>query len=245
MNFRLAPNETIARRHVILAFVAAALSGGCGGDGRPGSATGREGATRSSDVRLVRLPEGVVRRCAALAPRRAIPVLCPTRLPRAHWYVRYQTLRDGRSEYLTSLDTTPAGSGDPFHVLAGGRRGRFSLKVIRGSWPVDADLARGLGLVGAKPLKPGQRHDEQRAVRLKLVRTVKVAGHPALLLKVADYPDGGVHGGHLAVVWNQGRDGYVLSLHFAERSPLKRTEQDAVLLGAVTAMSHFSADDVR
>lgn len=235
----------MARCAQLAVLVVAAALAGCGGDGRPGSATGREGATRSSDVRLVRPPEEVVRRCAALAPRRAIPVLCPTRLPRADWYVRYQTLRGGRSEYLTNLDTKPAGSGDPFHVLAGGRRGRFSLKVIRGSWPLNADLPRGLGLVGAKPLKPGQRHDEQRAVRLKVLRSVKVAGHPGLLLKVADYPDGGVHGGHMAVVWNQGRDGYVLSLHFAERSLRKRTEQDAVLLGAVTAMSHFSTDDVR
>ncbi len=146
---------------------------------------------------------------------------------------------------MTNLDTKPANSGDPFHVLAGGRRGRFSLKTITGSWPRDGDLPRGLGLVGAKPLKSGQRHDERRPVRLKLLRSVKVAGHRALLLQVADYPDGGVHGGHLAVVWNQGRDGYVLSLHFAERSPREQAEQDAVLLGAATAMSQFSADDVR
>ena len=172
-----------------------------------------------------------------------MPVLCPTRLPTARWYARYQTLRGGRSEYLTNLDTTPAGSADPFHLLAGGRRGRFSLKSIAGRWPADADLSRDLGLVGATPLKPGQRWDEQRPVRPKLPRDVKVARHPALLLKVADYPDGGVHGGHLVVVWNQGWNGYVLSLHFAEWSERKRAEQEAVLLEAATTMSRFGADD--
>lgn len=222
-------------------LVVTAAVAGCG-DRRDGGGDANSEEARAVEGRLVALPNTAVKRCAALAPRRSIPVLCPTRLPTARWYVRYQTLRSGRFEYLTNLDTKPAGSGDPFHVLAGGRRGRFSLKSIAGRWPVDADLSRDLGLVGTKPLKPGQRWDEQ-PVRLKLRRHAKVTRHPALLLKVADYPDGGVHGGHLAVVWNQGRNGYALSLHFAERSKRKRAEQEAVLLEAATAMSRFSTDD--
>lgn len=214
---------------------------GCGDRQDEGAAANSEEAG-AVEGQLVALSDRAVRRCAALAPQRAIPVLCPTRLPTARWYVRYQTLRGGRLEYLTNFDTKPVGSGDPFHVLAGGRRGRFTLKSIAGRWPVDTNLPRDLGLVGAKPLKPGQRWDKQRPVRPKLRRHVKVTRHPALLLKVADYPDGGVHGGHLAVVWNQGRDGYVLSLHYGERSQRPRAEQEAVLLGAATAMSRFSTD---
>lgn len=198
-----------------------------------------------ADSRLVAMPDSAVRRCAELAPRRAIPVLCPTRLPAARWYVRYQTLRSGRLEYLTNLDTKPSLSGDPFHVLAGGRRGRFSLRTVAGRWPVDADLDRDLGLVGALPLKPGQRHDAQQPVRPALLRRVTVNRHPALLLQVEEYPRGGIHGGHLSVVWNQRRAGYTLSLHFADRSPRPRAEQEAVLIAAAAAMSRFGSAGLR
>lgn len=210
----------------------ALVLGGCG-----------DGPAR--DDGLEALPASAVALCSALAPRRDIPVLCPARLPAGRWYVRYQTLRGGRSEYLTNLDTKPALSGDPYHVLAGGRRGRFSLRTDRGRWPADAGLARDLGLVGAHPLKPGQRHDEQRPMRPAVMRRAEVAGHAALLLQIAGYPAGGVHGGHLAVVWNQGRDGYALSLHFADRSVRPRSEQEALLLAAAAAMSRFRAADAR
>ena len=206
---------------------------GCGGE-----------SARTVDAELDALPASVVQRCAELAPRRDVAVLCPARLTAARWYVRYQTLRSGRMEYLTNLDTKPDGSGDPFHVLAGGRRGRFSLRSEGGRWPADASLDRDLGLVGALPLKPGRRGDaEQRPVRPTLLRRATVGEHPGLLLRIADYPVGGVHGGHLAAVWNQGRDGYVLSLHFAERSLRPRAEQEAVLLAAAAAMSNFGGSD--
>lgn len=193
---------------------------------------------------LEALPASAVARCAALTARRDVPVLCPARLPAARWYVRYQTLRGGRAEYLTNLDTKPSLSGDPFHVLAGGRRGRFSLATAGSKWPVDTDLERDLGLVGALPLKPGQPGDTKaRPVRLTLLRRAAVNRHRALLLQVAGYPKGGVHGGHLAVVWNQGRDGYALSLHFAERSVRPRSEQEALLLASAAAMSRFRPAD--
>lgn len=225
----------MARRTLMAGLVLAIALAGCG--------DGPEQARRAAESELVQLPASVVQRCAELAPRRAIGVLCPPRLPRARWYVRHQSLRGGRLEYLINLDTKPS-LGDPFHVLAGGRRRRFSLKTDGDRWPVDAGLGRDLGLVGALPLKPGERGDaEQRPVRLTLLRRAKVSGHPALLLEVADYPTGGVHGGHLAAVWNQGRDGYALSLHFSDRSLRTRSDQEALLLSAAAAMSRSGAAD--
>jgi hypothetical protein len=191
----------------------------------------------------VPLPRAELRRCAALAPRRAVRVLCPTALPTADWFVRYQTLRGGRSEYLTSLETRPAGSGTAFHALAGGRRKRFSLATRAGAWPMNIGLARDLGLVGAKPLNPGQPPGHEHRVRPKLLRRTTVRRNPALLLAVARYPDGGVHGGHLAVVWNQGDDGYTLSLHFTARGARHRAQQQSVLVRAAAAMSRFPAGD--
>jgi len=175
-------------------------------------------------------------------------VLCPTRLPTARWFVRYQTLAHGRSEYLTDLQTKPRGSGDPFHVLAGGRRGNFSLTTTTdGDWPVDVPVPsptccaltpRDLELIGARP---GKQPDIWEPVQLKLRRRTTVAHHAALLLMAAGYPDGGVHGGHLVVVWNQGHDGYALSMHFAEHGKRTSSEQEAVVLRAATAMSDFAA----
>lgn len=231
---------------VVVALVAAGgLAVGCGGDGGQADATTpRRPATPAAVDHLVSLPAATVRRCLALASRRDIPVLCPTRLPKARWYVAHQTLRGGRNEYLTDLETKPgAAAGDPSHVLAGGRRGRFSLETTDGKWPADTDLPRDLGLLGAKPLKPGQRHDEERRVRLRLVGRSSLGKHPALLLKVTDYPDGGVHGGHLAIIWNQGDHGYALSLHFDERSKRKRDDQAALILQVAVAMSRFTVDD--
>jgi hypothetical protein len=172
-----------------------------------------------------------------------MPVLCPTRLPNARRFARYQTLADNRSEYLTDLQ----GSGDPFHVLAGGRLGRFSLATTTdGQWPVEVPAPsatccaaqRDLGLIGARPSK---KADTWESVRLRLVRRATVAQQDALVLKAADYPDGGVHGGHLIVIWNQGNNGYGLSMHFNASSQRTRDEQVAVLVQAATVMSEFPA----
>jgi hypothetical protein len=183
-----------------------------------------------------------MQRCAALAPRRDIAVLCPTRLTPGGWFVRYQTLRSGRREYLCNLDTKPPGSGEAFHALAGGRSRPFPLGVTAsGQWPRDTRLPRDLGLIGARPLEPGQRSAREVPVRLALLRRTTVATHPALLLRVADYPDGGVHGGHLAVVWNQRDAGYALSLHFAERSPHSESARESIALQAAAEMSRFEA----
>jgi hypothetical protein len=183
------------------------------------------------------LPAAAVARCQALAPRRDVPVLCPTALTPGPWFMRYQTLRRGRAEYLCNLETKPFGTGVAFHALAGGRTGRFDLRTTpRHTWPVDVHLHRDLGLVGAKGLKPGQRPEDEVRVRLRLLRRTTVRHHPALLLRVAGYPNGGVHGGHLAVVWNQGSSGYVLSLHFTPRV-LPEAEREAAVLAAAGRMS--------
>jgi hypothetical protein len=239
----------MVRRHVVMAVIVVGTAAGCGGgdSGAAKTSPARTAAPPTPTEQLPRVPRLVVQRCAALAPRRDIPVLCPTRLPKARWFVRYQTLADGRLEYLTDLETKPQGSGDPFHVLVGGRRGRFSLKTTTdGEWPVDAPVPsptccattpRDLDLIGARQ---GKQPDTWEPVRLKLRRRTTVARHAALLLMAAGYPDGGIHGGHLAVVWNQGDDGYVLSMHFAEHNKRAPSEQEAVLLQAAAGMSGFT-----
>jgi hypothetical protein len=241
----------MVRRHIaVVALIAAGTAIGCGGggDARTAKRDTTRGAAPTPATQVVAIPRAALRRCAALAPRRDIPVLCPTRLPSARWFDRYQTLAEGRSQYLTDLQTRPEGSGAAFHVLAGGRRGRFPLTTTQdGKWPVDTPppsrsccAAPGdLGLIGARP---GKEHGTFAPVRLKLLRRTTVDGRPALLLRVAGYPNGGVHGGHLAIVWNQGDNGYTLSMHFAERTRLE-VQQEAVVVQAAIAMSRFTARD--
>jgi hypothetical protein len=46
---------------------------------------------------------------------------------------------------------------------------------------------------------------------------VRVGHEPALLLQAPEFPAGGVHAGHLVIVWNHGGNGYLASEHFAGR----------------------------
>ena len=75
------------------------------------------------------------------------------------------------------------------------------------------------------------------AAERRPIREASVARHPALLLTVAGFPAGGIHGGHVAVVWNQGSDGYVLSMHFGEHAGLSGRAQESAVLEAATSMS--------
>jgi hypothetical protein len=223
---------------VALLTAGTAMGWACGEAGRP--ATPPEGSHRTA-VGAVASSRQVVRRCAALSPTRDIPVLCPTRLPHAGWVVRSQTLERGAGEYLLDLESRPRVPGEPTHVLAGGRRGRFSLETTADDrWPVRvprpgttccSGARRDLGLIGATE---GREPGTWTPVRLEVRRRTTVAGHPALLMTVASFPDGGVHGGHLAVVWNQRQAGYALSIHFDGGDD---REQEALLLESAGAMS--------
>ena len=166
-------------------------------------------------------PPAAVARCEALANSRDIRVLCPTRLPRAGWAVRYRSLERGRLAYLTDFQA----DGGRHHALAGGRNERFDLKTKGGQWPVrvppigQACCARpyDLGLIGARETS---RVGVYAAVRLKVRGRVSIAGRRGLLLEAAGYPNGGIHGGHLVAVWNQRGHGYVLSIHDAREDDL-------------------------
>jgi hypothetical protein len=140
-----------------------------------------------------------------------VPVLCPPSLPGGGWTVEHRTLRQGRCEYL--IDLIRAARTGPYHALIGGRCGAFPLRVVDGEWPAAARLPRDLGLVGSLPLEPGQR--VAPPVRLRVLRRVEVDGEPGLLVRAREFPAGGVHGGHVGVVWNRGGSGYTLTIHRA------------------------------
>ncbi len=228
------------RRALLATAAAAALATACGAGSSGTAAPGRERPAESA-VALPAAPPQVAATCRSLAASRDVPVRCPPRLPRARWAVSHRSLRSGPCAYLLDLNARPLPRPDApdgaHHALAGGRCRPFPLRTAAGRWPAGPRLTGDLGLLGAEPTGPGGSWAEQRAVPLRVLRPVRVATHPALLLRAAPYPYGGVHGGHLVAVWNQRGAGHVLSLHFAPGAPGPPRRHEVVLLAAATAMA--------
>lgn len=220
-------------RFVVLAFLALALLPG--GSDRP----------PRSEAPAERLPtrlNGLDRLCADAASDTARVVRCTSWLPRGEWDGR--ALRSARCEYLLDLNRRSAGRGGAYHALMGGRCGKFSLRTRRGRWPAKPRRVRDLGLIGSKPQAPGERETYFAPVRLRVLRRASVGGRPALLLVAGPYPAGGIHGGHIAAVWNQHRAGYALTLHFAHEGTTS-DRRESVVLRAARSMSRHAAAEPR
>jgi hypothetical protein len=163
--------------------------------------------------------------CGALFRSQQVQVLCPTWLPgsdtagdRSGYAVSQPDFEGGRCEYLTQLGYRgpEAGKRIPYHVLVGGRCQPFVLASRDGRWPrptgqlrSSRSYSRYLRLINVVS-EPG---GPARIVRPRRVSRTMVNGTPALILWLATHPQGGIHGGHYAIVWNEGQNGYVLSMH--------------------------------
>lgn len=237
------PAATLLAMKRTLAITVAVIGlAGCGGsDTSKQTATTSTGPQRSATVTLQPTPTTITTACRRLAASRMLPVLCPTRLPEGRWFVNHRTLRNGRCAYLLDLNTHPFGQNIPFHALAGGRCGLWPLTTRSGRWPARGALTNDLGLIGAKPLRPGQPSTTTPTpVPPRVLRRVDVNGHHGLLLQEAVYPNGGVHGGHLAVIWNQDGNGYVLSLHFTESPRAPTSSWQQIVIDTADTMSRAS-----
>jgi hypothetical protein len=163
--------------------------------------------------------------CRAIdAPRTT--VRCPAWLPaparrdgEPAFHVGNRDIDGSACGYLTELHLRSARPGAPpstgrypFHVWFGGRCEPFPIDADDGRWPPVPDRTSYLGLVGVAPETPGGAARE-RLVRPRVVAATSVRGHTALVLAVAPFPRGGLHGGHYAIVWNEGGDGYAISSH--------------------------------
>jgi hypothetical protein len=172
--------------------------------------------------------------CRAIARDRALPVLCPSGLPAGAWIPEPRLgLRLGRCTYLLSIVTRKA--TQPFHAIFGGQCRALALTVRAGHWPADSRVRDRLGLIGAKPLKPGEHVFPP--VFPTLIRRIAVHGHQGLLLVIAPFPNGGVHGGHIAAIWDQGGHGYAISLHFREAVSAPTASEESTVIAAATSMS--------
>ena len=198
---------------VLLVVLAAALSQpGIGGVVRA------EGSPPA--IPLGAAPAPVTGFCQRRARRGKFTVLCPTRYPLApasRVTASGQSLL-GPSFYWASFnDAAGFDDGDDGHLIFGGQRPPFSLIGSRGqTWPHPRQRrpVQQLALphLLTMPIQGGGHYVAQRPARI--LRRANVRGRDALILVAPAYPQGGLMGGHVIILWNWHGHGYMLSLHF-------------------------------
>lgn len=196
---------------MIVAFCSLGLAG-CGGSS--------EGGTPASTVRQMagssQVPAELTGACRRAAVQVSIAVLCPRLLPVGG----FESPRDygkGPCTYLLNLESRGMGQspGSIFHVLIGGTCRPWNLTAPGGRWPAQTNIPaeEDLRLTGTTSLDPEHPQKPARQVRLEVTRITRVGSAPALVLRNPAYPVGGIHGGHLTVVWNRAGAGYAVSGH--------------------------------
>ncbi|CAA9479530.1 MAG: hypothetical protein AVDCRST_MAG13-1072 [uncultured Solirubrobacteraceae bacterium] len=205
----------------LLVLVVLCLVLGCGEErAAPSPSPSPPAARRDADEAMRRgLVEPVtraVRRSCVRAARRAdrVAVRCPDVLPAGEYEVP-QSYGRGRCQWLLNLEPRRRGSRAPsgiFHVLIGGTCERWKeLTATPGrSWPGARPAGDQLRLIGPA---------EQGLKAPTTLRRVRIGGRPALVLRAAPYPGGGIHGDHLALVFNVGREGHLVSGHAGRGGP--------------------------
>lgn len=172
--------------------------------------SGPASAIRQADLR---------RACHSVRQASAIPVLCPRRLPggrpaRRFYDSQGRDLEPSDDSYLLEIaGRSEKARGASEHIVFGGRGEPLPTRGGGETWP--QDLSPGddyLRLVGSSALRPGEH--ELEPVKPRVLGYFTVRGKRAMALLVAPYPDGGIHGGHYAAVWNASGHGYVVSLHY-------------------------------
>lgn len=197
-----------------LATAASVLAlGGCGGgDPEDVATTGRE-PVRTPPAGTLPAPASFTRACAraAASPRQGavrpawrVVAPCPSLVPVGGFERPRQF---GVPPCAPLLDVEPRGLADRpgavFHLLLGRRCAPWDLRVRDGRWPARAFTAA--------ERRDGQ--DLRLAGALRLLRRTTVRGAPALVLQNPPYPTGGIHGGHVTVLWNAAGHGAALSGH--------------------------------
>jgi hypothetical protein len=205
---RRAPRSQESRRILaceVLAIALVMVACGSGGD-----AVSRSVATGSpSSVTLRPAPVSVGRSCRAGARRVAFALLCPTSWPTSQTgdapQLKWLALGP-RAYLLNAFNGLEDRSPHVFHLLVGGQQHTFGANWLR----VDPALRVTTRLVRV-PVAGGGTFVQQRPAR-RIAETT-VDGAPAIVLREPPYPQGGLQGGHVLVLWNRSGHGYLTSVH--------------------------------
>lgn len=155
--------------------------------------------------------------CARAVKSVSIAVLCPAQLPLGGFKAP-RDYGDAPCTYLVNLEprVLHTRAGGVFHLLFGATCRLWTLSTRDGRWPVDPGTVHADGdlrLVGATSLEPGDTEADRKRVGLRVLARVPIRSTTALVLRNPPYPVGGIHGGHVTVIWNEGGAGLVVTGH--------------------------------
>jgi len=221
----------LVRSAAAAALAVVVIASSCGGADKTGG-SGAGPSARSSS------PPELTAACRKLVTTSRARILCPRWLPTSPAQNNGLSAIDVQRAvpqtcgyFIEALGEGLAGADAeiPFHFIIGGRCNQFSLAVAGdGRWPVRPNKQDYLALVGERSLRPGET-----SAPLELPVVIgreTIGGRPGLLCRITPYPDGGLHGGHYALIWNEGNDGYVISFHYRRgddrRPPTSREVRD-------------------
>ncbi|HYI81204.1 MAG TPA: hypothetical protein VEW67_10125 [Thermoleophilaceae bacterium] len=192
----------MAWRLAATATVLVALLAGCGGE--------PERAANGSP--LPPAPEGVADGCREAAGVATFPVVCPTEWPDAGRPAKVRLRLFGSDvAYLLEAQTGFGSRSPVFHVLLGGQEKPFPVGFEGGGQRLRVTTRRVTTPIFKGDEPTGRRFVVTRPTRR--VGTTRVHGHPAAVMKAPPYPQGGIHGDHSIVMWNENGHGYLISTH--------------------------------
>ena len=87
-------------------------------------------------------------------------------------------------------------------------------------------------------MQGGRLYVAQRPARI--LRRASVNGHDALVLIAPQYPEGGLSGGHVIILWNSDLHGYLLSFHFNGSRNGRGYTQAERISGALAVATSFA-----
>ena len=186
------------------ALLLTVLVAACGGDD--------EARPARPDVLGAEMPATIATVCTGIAGDSEVPVLCPPAGGSGGPLdVIHEDLDPEPCGYLINLEA-PVDRRDgaaPSHAVIGGRCTPLPVDEPPGPWP--AEPPESLRLVANPPLESGR---QPRVARPEVLRPIDVRGRQGLLMQSAPGTEGGFHGSHYELVWNEGGAGYTVSLHW-------------------------------
>jgi hypothetical protein len=163
---------------------------------------------------LPRAPGRVAEGCRQAADVATFAVFCPTGWPEGSRPSASKLRLLGSDEAYLLEDGAGFGGRSPvFHVLLGGQRKPFPPGFEGGGKQLRVTTRRVLTPHYAGPGKGrilGHSVVERPTRRIAWTR---VHRRPAAIMQAPPYPQGGIHGGHAIVMWNENGHGYLVSAH--------------------------------
>ena len=158
---------------------------------------------------MIKAPAAVGAFCSKLTQSVSFTVMCPTAWPRtaAAGDPQVGVLATTQTTYLVNaFNGVSDHSAHIFHLLFGGQNTPFGT----GHGSIDAGLRVTTRDVRI-PMTGGGTFVQQLAVRY--ISSTIVHHRRATVLQEPPYPQGGVQGGHVLVLWNESGHGYLVSVH--------------------------------